>query len=103
MWKNATPTIQEIQAAIPKMRPNNAPRPNNVPPLRARLYYLMFIIWENIILPSDFRNDLLVKIFKNGDRSEYGNYRGISLLSITSKVPARMPLKTSHHLRRNLT
>jgi len=37
-------------------------------------------------LPSNFKNTLIVKIFKKVDKSDFGNYHGISLISTPGKV-----------------
>ena len=44
-------------------------------------------------VPSDFKNALIVTIFKKGDKSICGNYRGISLLSTAGKVLSVILLK----------
>ena len=44
----------------------------------------MFWLTENI--PSEVRDSNITILFKKGDRSQCGNYRGISLLSVVGKV-----------------
>ena len=43
-------------------------------------------------LPQDFKDAKIVTIFKKGDRSQCGNYRGISLLSTAGKILAKVLL-----------
>ena len=44
-------------------------------------------------MPDDFRDALIVSLYKNkGSKSDCGNYRGISLLSIAGKIFARVML-----------
>ena len=50
------------------------------------LYNLITKIWEAEDLPDQWREALIVPIFKKGDRKECGNYRGISLLCTAYKV-----------------
>ena len=38
------------------------------------------------IVPRQWRDGLIVNIFKKGDREDPGNYRGITLLSVVGKV-----------------
>ena len=45
------------------------------------------------VLPPDLINPILTIPFKKGDRSECGNYRGISLLSAIRKVLADILLQ----------
>ncbi|KAL6486773.1 hypothetical protein MHYP_G00033990 [Metynnis hypsauchen] len=50
-------------------------------------------IWENEDVPQEFRDATIVSLYKNkGSKSDCGNYRGISLLSIAGKILARVIL-----------
>ena len=49
-------------------------------------------IWASESIPSDWLDHLIVPLHKKGSRSECDNYRGIALLSIPSKVFARVLL-----------
>jgi len=53
---------------------------------------LLLKIWETKTVPSDFRDANIVTIFKKGDKKNCSNYRGILLLSIISKIFARILL-----------
>ena len=54
---------------------------------------LLISIWEEEELPRDFRDATIVLLYKNkGSRTDCGNYRGISLLSIAGKILARVIL-----------
>ena len=95
------PSIQELKKAINRMKPGKAPGPDNIPlellkhsgpGLINRLMLLILKIWETKTLPSDFRDVNIITIFKKGDREDCNNYRGISLLSIASKIFARILL-----------
>ena len=44
------------------------------------------MIWEEEQVPDDWTKGILVKLPKKGDRSICGNWRGIMLLSIPSKL-----------------
>ena len=44
------------------------------------------VIWQEEIAPRQWRDGLIVNIFKKGDREDPGNYRGITLLSVLGKV-----------------
>ena len=50
------------------------------------LEQLFSVIWQEEIVPRQWRNGLIVHIFKKGDRENPGNYRGITLLSVVGKV-----------------
>ena len=50
------------------------------------LLNLFVTIWEDETLPSDWRKGLIVKLAKKGDLQICDNWRGITLLSVPSKV-----------------
>ena len=47
---------------------------------------LFSVIWQEEIVPRQWRDGLIVNILKKGDREDPGNYRGITLLSVVGKV-----------------
>ena len=57
-----------------------------------RFYNLVIRIWTEGEVPKDLRDAKIVTIFKKGDVSDCGNFRGIALLSITGKVIAKVIL-----------
>ena len=52
----------------------------------------MNLIFEKGEVPNDFRETLIKPLYKKGDKSECGNYQGISLVSIGSKSLSNMIL-----------
>ena len=50
------------------------------------LEQLFSVIWQEEIVPRQWREGLIVNIFKKGDREDPANYRGITLLSVVGKV-----------------
>lgn len=51
-------------------------------------------MWEERQVPKDLKDEVIVTIFKNGDRKSCGNYRGIDILFIMGKIFVRILL---HH------
>ena len=47
-------------------------------------------IWETEVVPDVWKTALIIKLLKKGDFSLCNNWRGIALLSITSKVFTRV-------------
>ena len=47
-------------------------------------------VFRYIEWPSFWDTSILVSLFKNGDRLDHGNYRGISLNNVLSKVFAKI-------------
>ena len=93
------PTLGEVATAISAMKNGKAVGPDGIPAevykaagtdLVEKLHVLFTRIWEEDIIPSDFRDALIVKIFKKGVRADCGNYRGISFLSIAGKIFTRI-------------
>lgn len=93
------PTMEELEKAIRQTKQGKAAGPdaipaeiykNGGPELTQRLFDLFLKIWESETLPADLRNANIVTIFKKGNKTECGNYRGISLLSIAGKLLARI-------------
>lgn len=55
-----------------------------------RLMELLNMIWHNGTIPKDWRKNIIVPLYKRGDKEKTGNYRGISLLCIAYKIYAEM-------------
>ena len=63
------------------------------PALHVKLHDLLVCCWEQGKLPLDLRDAVIITLYKNkGEKSDCSNYRGITLLSIAGKVPARVLL-----------
>ena len=58
-----------------------------------RLHRWIIKVWEEGHVPQSWKDANIVTIYKTGDRTECGNYRGISLLSAAGKIFARILLK----------
>ena len=62
--------------------------------LSNRLHRWIIKVWEEGHVPQAWKDANIVTIYKKGDRTECGNYRGISLLSAAGKIFARILLNT---------
>ena len=96
------PTRAEITKAIGQMNSDRASGKDGIP---AEVYQaagpgaieafqtIIQRIWEQEKMPEDFRDALIVALYKNkGSKADCSNYRGISLLSIAGKIFARVIL-----------
>ena len=54
--------------------------------MKVSLCYLYNVVFDSHTVPQDWRNGLIVPLFKEGDREVANNYRGITLLSIVGKL-----------------
>ncbi|CAI2732166.1 unnamed protein product [Schistosoma spindalis] len=95
------PTTEEIRMAIRQIKSGKAAGPDNIPAealksdievTTSRLHLLFKKIWEEEQVPMDWKEGHLIKIPKKGDLRKCENYRGITLLSIPSKVFNRVLL-----------
>ena len=98
---------QELDQALRNTRLGKSPGPDGILPgilvnggrrLRAFLLVLFNICWVTEIIPLDWIDANIAVLFKKGDRSHCGNYRGISLLSAVGKVLADIILQRLHLL-----
>ena len=60
--------------------------------IASSLYKLSLQIWETEEIPKDWKDGIIVPVFKKGRRKDCGNYRGVSLLSIAEKILTRILL-----------
>ena len=96
------PTKAEITKAIKSIKNGKAAGPDGIPPeaLKAdptvsaeMLQPLLQKIWEEELVPNDWKLGYMVKLPKKGDLSKCSNWRGIMLLSVPGKVLARIILE----------
>ena len=62
-------------------------------------------IWEYGEVPHDFKDALIIHIYKRkGDRASCDNHRGISLLSVAGKIPGHIIVNrlSSHVFRQDM-
>ena len=68
------------------------------PTMQGKLHELLVCCREQGKLPQDLSDAVIVTLYKNkGEKSDGGNYRGITLLSIAYKVLARLLLNRLVH------
>lgn len=95
------PTKTEIKAAIKQQKTGKAAGPDNIPPEALKvdintstdmLYSLFGRIWNEEKTPTEWAEGHIVKLPKKGDLRKCNNYRGITLLSVPSKIFNRVIL-----------
>ena len=88
-------TLQEVTHAIKQMKTEKSPGIDNIciELLKTDVITGLFSdIWTVNEIPRDWNKGLIVKIPKKGDRQNCDNWRGITLLSMTSKIFCRVLL-----------
>ena len=95
------PTVSEIEAAIKKTKIGKAPGIDGLQAellkadttLTARALHKLFTsIWQSEAVPRDWCKGLIIRIPKKGDLRNCDNWRGVTLLSIPSKIFCRILL-----------
>ena len=102
------PTMDEMARAIAGLKDGKAPGGDGIlaevwkhggDNLFSRLHQLITNACEVGYVPEAWKDASIVTISKKGDRTDGGNYRGISLLSIAGKIFARILLnRLSTHI-----
>jgi hypothetical protein len=54
--------------------------------LCSEIYKLMNAIWNKEELPLQWKESIIVPIYKKGDKTDCSNYQGISLLSTSYNI-----------------
>ena len=92
---------EELVTVLKELKNNKAPGADSVineflkyggSEVRNKLLKIMNMIFENGGVPNDFRKTLTKSLYKKGDKSECCNYRGISLVSVGSKLLSNIRL-----------
>uniref|UniRef100_A0A8C7WPE7 Reverse transcriptase domain-containing protein n=1 Tax=Oryzias sinensis TaxID=183150 RepID=A0A8C7WPE7_9TELE len=96
------PSEDEVAKAIKQMSTGKAPGSDAIPAevfksggpsLLHKLTVLLQSFWVSETLPQDFKDAIIVHIYKRkGNKRSCDNHRGISLLSIAAKIFARLLL-----------
>jgi hypothetical protein len=89
------PSSSEVEIAIEKLKSYKSPGINQIPAeliqagentLRSEIHKLNNCIWNKEELPEQWKESIIVPIYKKGDETDCSNYQGISLLSTSYKI-----------------
>jgi hypothetical protein len=81
--------------AIEKLKRHKSPGIDQIPAeliksggrkVQSEIHKLIISIWNKEELPEEWKESIIVPIYKKGDKTDCSNYRGISLLSTTNKI-----------------
>jgi hypothetical protein len=54
--------------------------------IQSEIHKLIISVWNKEELPEEWKESVIVPVYKKGDKTDCSNYRGISLLSTTYKI-----------------
>jgi hypothetical protein len=95
------PSALAVEVAIGKLKRYKSPGVNQIPAeliqaggetLHLEIHKLIKLIWNKEELPHQWKESILLPIHKKGDKTDCGNYRGISLLPNSYKIVSNIPL-----------
>jgi hypothetical protein len=84
-----------VEIAIGKLKSYKSPGTDNIPAelikaegetLYSEIHRLICCIWNKEELPQQWKECIIVPIYKKGDKTDCNNYRGIFLLSTAYKI-----------------
>jgi len=89
------PSAFEIEMAIEKLKSHKALGIDQIPAeliktggrtICFEIHNLIISIWNKEGLPEEWKESIIVPIYKNGDKTDCNNYKGISLLPTKYKI-----------------
>ena len=89
------PSGFELELAIGKLKNHKSPGTDQIPAefikaggrtICSVIHRLIISVWNKEELPEEWKESIIVPIYKKGDKTDCNNYRGISLLPTTYKI-----------------
>ena len=92
------PSAAEVELVIDKLKSHKSPGIDQIPAKLIRticleIHKLITSIWKKDKLPEEWKESIVVPIHKKGDKTDWNNYRGVSLLPTTYKILPSILLK----------
>jgi hypothetical protein len=100
------PSSSEVEIAIEKLKRYKSPGIDQIPAqliqaggntLCSEIHKIINCIWNKEELPEQWKESIIVLIYRKGDKTDCSNYRGISLLSTSYKILSFLRQNTSWH------
>jgi hypothetical protein len=79
------PSVSEIELAIDKLKSHKSPGIDQIPgelfkaggkTVRSEIHKLTISIWNKEELPEEWKESIIVPIYKKGDKTDCNNYKG---------------------------
>jgi hypothetical protein len=93
------PSLVEVEIAIGKLKSYKSPGADQIlaklinaggETLYSEIHRLVCSIWNKEELPQQWKDSIIVPIYKKGDKTDCNNYRGLSLLSTAYKILSKI-------------
>jgi hypothetical protein len=88
-------SLVEVEIAIGKLKSYKFPGTDQIPTeliktggetLYSEIHRLICSIWNKEELPQQWKESIILPIYKKGDKTDCNNYRGISILSAAYEI-----------------
>jgi len=95
-------SASEFELAIEKLKNYRSPGIDQIPAelikaggrtICCEIHKLIIHIWNKEELSDEWKESIIIPIYKKGDKTDCNNYRGISLLPTTYKVLSNIRTK----------
>ena len=95
------PSAIEVELAIKKLKSHKSPGTDPIPAklikeggrtIRYEVHKLIASIWNKEELPEEWKESIIVPIYKKGNETDCNNCRSISLLPTTHKILSKILL-----------
>ena len=95
------PSAFEVKVPTAKLKRHKSPGTDQIPAelikaggrtICSEIHTLINSIWNKQELPEESKKSIIVPIYQKGDKTDCGNYRGISLVSTTYKIVSNILL-----------
>jgi len=89
------PSASDVELAIEKLKSHKSPGIDQIPAeliktggktILCEIHKLIISIWNKEELPEEWKELIILPIYKKGDKTDCSNYRGISLFPTTYKI-----------------
>jgi len=85
------PSAFEVELAIEELKSHKSPGIDQIPAELIKaggktIHELVISIWNKEELPEEWKEYIIVPLYKKGDKRDRSNYRGISLVPTTYKI-----------------
>ena len=104
-------TVEDLKKAMRNLKNNKAAGTDGIHPelikyggskLLNIIYEVVRLIWEEERIPEEWKETIIVPIYKEGDRDKHENYRGITLGNAAYKVLVNIILEKLNHILKKL-